>query len=690
MSHKINLLFDARVLLTKMSGIYRVGENILKAMIEKNVFNISLYSNDEKKLKEYIKKRLVEANDIEIYSDKSDFKNIDAFFSPAFKIPSKIREYPKISNYIVIHDVIPLLFKEYFPDTKSWFYSLTKDIRREDYYFSNSECTKKDFLACFAEVNEKNVVTIPLAASEKFFPDSNTEKLKIVKQKYKIPIEKKYILSLCSLEIRKNLVMAIKSFFEFINKNNINDLVYVLSGNVWDSYKDILEKEINLHEKNKDKIIITGFVDDEDISSLYSGALFFVNTSVYEGFGLPTLEAMKSGAPTVVSGNSSLTEITGDSALIVNYKSEEEHVKAYENYYYNETLREKNTKLAVERANLFTWENCVSIISEKIKCDNDKKKNTPLVSIVTATYNLIKGGRKESFKKCVESVQNQTYKNIEHIIIDGASTDATLEMIKEYSDKKMLFCYSEPDNGIYFAMNKGIEKAGGKYIAFLNSDDYFTDENVVAYSVMKLEEHGADYSYGNAKQVFSDKSEYTWIGSMGGIFSGIAPCHQTLFTRADTAKELGGFNTNYRISADNDFMLRMFIKNKIGIHVNMFMIYFNMEGFSQNQNSKQKNDIIESFYNEYGQYHGISLYDCYNLDSYRCFKTLSKEDSITLGNKLGVREWRDNFFNKMIKTYKSSLLSGFSLKHIFSISSARNFIVVYILGLKISVKRKIK
>ena len=100
----------------------------------------------------------------------------------------------------------------------------------------------------------------------------------------------------------------------------------------------------------------------------------------------------------------------------------------------------------------------------------------PLVSIITVTRNLIDAGRKDFFRQCVESVRMQDYPNIEHLIIDGASTDGTVDLLKEMNVNYI----SEPDAGIYTAINKGISLSEGKYVAFLNSDDFYTrsDMNV--------------------------------------------------------------------------------------------------------------------------------------------------------------------------------------------------------------------
>lgn len=114
-------------------------------------------------------------------------------------------------------------------------------------------------------------------------------------------------------------------------------------------------------------------------------------------------------------------------------------------------------------------------------------KSQPKVTIVTVVYNLIKADRRNYFIECLESVHKQTYSNIEHLVIDGASNDGTLEILKEYANMGWIKYISEPDTGIYNAMNKGILKAQGKYIVFLNSDDFFHNNKFVGANVKVLE-----------------------------------------------------------------------------------------------------------------------------------------------------------------------------------------------------------
>jgi glycosyltransferase involved in cell wall biosynthesis len=127
-------------------------------------------------------------------------------------------------------------------------------------------------------------------------------------------------------------------------------------------------------------------------------------------------------------------------------------------------------------------------------------------------------------------VQNQTYKNIEHIVIDGASTDGTLDLLKEYQEKGWIKYYSEPDRGIYDALNKGIERANGKYVVCLNSDDFYCDNRAVEYLVKRAESVGADAVYGDAIRVRPDDLSvmHYWSGreTFYPLFSS-CPCHQT-------------------------------------------------------------------------------------------------------------------------------------------------------------------
>ena len=196
-----------------------------------------------------------------------------------------------------------------------------------------------------------------LKINKRFNVVKNENKKKKIKSKYRIPENKNYVFSLCTIEPRKNLIRAVRSFLTFVKKNKIEDLIWVMGGAVWVSFaKELARQGVNW---NKNQILHVGYVDDEDLPVLYSNAEWFVYTSQYEGFGLPPLEAMQCGCPVITSNNSSLLEVVGDAGLTIDWNSDEQHVAAYEKYYFNEELRKDFGRRAKERAETFSWEKTV-------------------------------------------------------------------------------------------------------------------------------------------------------------------------------------------------------------------------------------------------------------------------------------------------------------------------------------------
>ncbi len=206
----------------------------------------------------------------------------------------------------------------------------------------------------------------------------------------------------------------------------------------------------------------------------------------------------------------------------------------------------------------------------------------PVVTVVTVTYNLCRSGRNACFRQCVESVHNQTYPAIEHLVIDGGSQDGTLELLQEYEQKGWFSYVSERDAGIYDAMNKGIARAKGKYIAFLNSDDYWHDVRGVEASVSLLEVTGADFSYGACRVINEDGTYFsTRQPSIAGFFSFMPFCHQTMFCRTDLLRELGGFKfSSYKIIADYHLVLRLMLRGGKPVHVPLNFTTFRNGGAS--------------------------------------------------------------------------------------------------------------
>jgi glycosyltransferase involved in cell wall biosynthesis len=186
------------------------------------------------------------------------------------------------------------------------------------------------------------------------------------------------------------------------------------------------------------------------------------------------------------------------------------------------------------------------------------------VSIVTGTYNSA-----EFVKSCIESVNSQDYPDIEHIIIDGASKDNTVQIIKD-SPNRVVKIVSEPDKGIYDAMNKGLKLATGDIVAILNSDDFYNSNQVISTVVKLFKEKNLDCLYGNLFYVNQNNPDIVvrnWstgeYNLKKGFKNGWHPAHPTFFVANKVYHSFGYFNLDFRIAADFELMLRFIEKHKV-------------------------------------------------------------------------------------------------------------------------------
>lgn len=190
------------------------------------------------------------------------------------------------------------------------------------------------------------------------------------------------------------------------------------------------------------------------------------------------------------------------------------------------------------------------------------------VSVITATWNS-----GTTLRDTLESVLRQTYPDIEHIIVDGGSTDNTMELVREYEPRYngRLRYICEPDRGIYDAMNKGIGMATGKVIGILNSDDFYTSSDTVETLAGELERNHVDAVYGDIHYVDDkdlDKS-VRYYSSAGfrrwKMLFGFMPAHPSFYCRKEAYERFGLFKTSYKVAADFENLLRLIYVGKISI-----------------------------------------------------------------------------------------------------------------------------
>jgi glycosyltransferase len=233
--------------------------------------------------------------------------------------------------------------------------------------------------------------------------------------------------------------------------------------------------------------------------------------------------------------------------------------------------------------------------------------NKPKVTIVTVIYNLYENNRVETFKQAVKSVQEQSYNNIEHLIIDGDSNDRTKELLSNLSrNNPQIRVISEPDNGIYDAMNKGIKNAPGKYIAFLNSDDFYSDRDAVKKSVDALEENNADFSYSSAHSICA-KSTNIFKGDISTIISTMPFPHLTMFTKKSVLLKEKGFNEKYGLPADYDLILRLALKDYKYVKVPGVIATYRRGGETSKHLNYYMEDIKNIYYDNYSEFYNFHI-----------------------------------------------------------------------------------
>ncbi len=188
------------------------------------------------------------------------------------------------------------------------------------------------------------------------------------------------------------------------------------------------------------------------------------------------------------------------------------------------------------------------------------------ISIITSVYN-----NKDTVAESIESVLSQTYDNIDYIIVDGASTDGTVDVIKNYQSNISTFV-SEPDDGIYDGLNKGIALATGDIIGFLHSDDIYQNKQVIEKVVQAFKDEQVDSIYGDLTYVSKDDTSNVIRYWKSGDFSvkklsrGWMPPHPTFFVKREIYEKRGSFDTSFKIAADYDIILRFLGKYLITTH----------------------------------------------------------------------------------------------------------------------------
>ncbi|WP_272900266.1 glycosyltransferase family 4 protein [Tolypothrix bouteillei] len=286
-----------------------------------------------------------------------DKNNFDIIHSPYHKLPSE--ELTKgVPRVITVHDIIPIIMPEMVnPILIPYFQEVLNSINHhQDWVVCNSEYTKQEFCEYTGMPLERTFVT-PLAATDRFYRVTDSARIDTARQRYGIP-DGDYFLSLgTQLEPRKNLAHLIRCFLRLLSEQPNLNINLVLVGSQRFQSVETIDR---LFPQFSSRVLFTGYVADEDLSAIYSGATAFIYPSLYEGFGLPLLEAMRCGTPVIASNTTSLPEVVGDAGILVDPKDEDALCQAMLDLLRDSHLVQELRQKGFARSQNFSWSKCAA------------------------------------------------------------------------------------------------------------------------------------------------------------------------------------------------------------------------------------------------------------------------------------------------------------------------------------------
>jgi len=256
--------------------------------------------------------------------------------------------FRRIKSVFTLHDLIFIFHPETHKPLNRWFLTLMmpRFLRAADAVIAVSECTKRDAVR-FYGIPEEKITVIYEGVNPRFRPAS-PETIASVRARYNLP--EHFILYVGTIEPRKNLTALLEAFHHLLATHDLRLVIVGKKGWLYEGFFRRL-RELGLGNR----VIFTGYVPDEDLPAIYSAAELFVFPSLYEGFGLPVLEAMACGVPVICSNTSSLPEVAGDAALLVDPTDVRALAGAMEQALTDEALRVTLRARGIERAQRFTW-----------------------------------------------------------------------------------------------------------------------------------------------------------------------------------------------------------------------------------------------------------------------------------------------------------------------------------------------
>jgi len=461
---------------------------------------------------------------------------------------------------------IPDMQHEYFPH---FFDKNTLEWRRKYFQQSADSCnaiitlskySKQDIIR-HLNVNPKKVHVVYLDIPP-WFKQKTYNNGKILKKFF---LEKqKYLFYPANTWPHKNHLRLLEAFSHIKNKFKNVKLVFTgYSYNFNNINKSIIK--FNL----QDRIKYLGYIEDKEIPAIYKNAIGLVFPSLFEGFGIPLLEAMKTNCPILCSNTTSIPEVAGNAALYFDPLSITDIVDKLNQFLSSKKLRQELMKKGNKQIKKFSYKKTtkktLEILKkitreENYKLNIPKNNSWPKISIITPSYNQGK-----YIERTIKSILDQKYPNLEYIVMDGGSTDNTIDILKKYSNQ--IDWTSKKDKGQTAAINEGIKKSTGEILAYLNSDDTYEKDTLKTIAKFFLDNPKENFVYGKGKHIDENNNYIEDYPNQPTNFKhlhGPCPiCQPTAFWKRKILNDIGTFDDSLNYAMDYDYWIRVSKKYKL-------------------------------------------------------------------------------------------------------------------------------
>lgn len=279
----------------------------------------------------------------------------DIYHSPHTPFPPAVQQASHLRKFITVYDFNPLKFPEFFtPQDTVYMDNLRACLTPDNFAFCISELVRNEVLS-LCTIPPERIFLTPLAADEKiFYPETQPQKLAAPRARYGIP-EGNYFLSLSAHAPHKNFPQLIRCFSALVESGELTDTSLVIAGPNPQRNPETRET-LAKFPRTKSRVIIAGRVPDADLAALYSGAGAFLFPSLFEGFGIPPLEAMQCGTPVVASNTTAMPEVVGEAGILLPPKDTDAWCQAMLQLSRQPALRAALSQKSLQRAKLFSWE----------------------------------------------------------------------------------------------------------------------------------------------------------------------------------------------------------------------------------------------------------------------------------------------------------------------------------------------